>query len=583
MTGIKKLIVFLKPFLTPLVVAVGLTGSLTLIGMAPPLLMRRLLNDVAKDGQWEIFPVVMGLLFAVPVLRAVINAVNAVVLNRVGLGIIAKTRKRMFSHLMRLSMRFYDEMPAGAINQRLMGDVATVSTVVTGGVITLLTDVIAVGFALVVMLKLSWQLSVLTLVLLPLYFLNYKFFSKRIQQSNVVIRSQMDHISSMLQERLSAHELMQSYGQEKAEAAHFSSQAKQVMDVAIRGATYSISFNQLSAFINKIGNTAIYCAGCYCFVKGTMGYGDVVAFCAYATQILGPVVRFAGVANQILQVDVSIDRINEILDREPAIKDRPDAVPVGDLQGDIRVDGVTFRYEDGEPALADVQLEAPAGTHLAVVGPTGAGRSTLAMLLRRFYEPEDGAIEVDGRDIREYRLKDYRNATAMVLPESTVFDGTIRENLCYGEPDVSEERMMQVSKAVGLDSFVGELEKGYETWLGTGGLKLSTGARQRIGVARALLSDPLVLIVDEATAALDPESAQAVSDGIKGEMTGRTCIIIVHRALMARDADRVVVMNEGKVVEDGRQEDLVVKPDSLYREIFAKQYGEERLPPPQED
>ena len=578
MSRLKQIVGFMRPFLRPLVIALLLTGVLTLIGMAPPLLMRRMLNDVARQGNWGLFPLVMALLFAVPLLRAIVNLGNAIALNTVSLGIIAKTRKRLFRHLMRLSTRFYDETPVGSINQRLMGDVGTVSTVVTGGLIGLTADVIAVVFTVTVMLRLNIPLSLFTFALLPLYFLSYKFFSKRIQENTKVLRTRMDHISSMLQERLSAHELIQAYGQDKAESVQFNSQAKQIMDAAVKGSAYSISFNHMSAFINKIGNTGIYCFGCYFFVKGSLGYGDVVAFCAYATQLLGPVVRFSAVANQIAQAGVSIDRINEILNREPAIKEMPEAEAIQALNGDIRVHGVTFRYGN-EPGLRELDLEIKSGTHVAVVGPAGAGRSTLAMLLRRFYEPQEGRIEVDGRDIRHYKLKDYRTALALVLPESTVFDGTIRENLCYGKPDAAEESMVEVARAVGLDDIVRELAQGYDTRLGTGGLILSAGDKQRIGIARALISEPLILIADEATAVMDPESAEAINQAVRDAMKGRTCILIMSRVLMAKNADHVLVMDGGKVVETGVHDGLITTPDSLYRDLYGKQYGEERLPP----
>jgi ABC-type multidrug transport system fused ATPase/permease subunit len=397
--------------------------------------------------------------------------------------------------------------------------------------------------------------------------------------ANVRLRANMDHISSMLQERLSAHELIQAYGQEKAEATQFSSQAKQVMDSAIRGSAYNISFNQLSAFINKIGNTLIYGAGCYFFVKEAMGYGDVVAFCAYATQILGPVVRFTTVANQIVQAGVSVDRIQEILDREPAIMEVPEPKPVESLRGDVDVSGVRFAYDDGPQALDGIDLKIPGGSHVAIVGPPGAGRSTLAMLIRRFFDPAEGRIRVDGIDIREYRLDDYRRALALVPSECAIFDGTIRENLCYGRPDAPKERMIEVARQVGLHDFVMSLEDGYETRLGTGGLRLATGNRQRIGVARALIAEPSVLIVDEATAALDPESAEQLSSTIRDAMGGRTYLFVAHRVLLAKDADRIVVMDNGRIVDSGSHEELVCKPDSLYRELFAIQYGEHRLPP----
>ena len=578
MARLKQILGFMRPFKRPLITALVFTGALTVIGMLPPLLMRRLLNDVARQGKWGLFPLVMTLLFAVPVLRALVNLGNAIALNQAGLGIISRTRKQLFAHLMGLSMRFYDETPVGSINQRLMGDVGTVSTVVTGGMIALLADLVSVVFAVVVMLRLNIPLSMLTFALLPLYFLNYKFFSKRIQQNTSVLRTRMDHISSMLQERLSAHELIQAYGQDKAESVHFNSQAKQIMDAAVKGSAYSISFNHMSAFINKIGNTSIYCLGCYYFVKGTLGYGDVVAFCAYATQLLGPVVRFSAVANQVVQAGVSIDRINEILNRKPAIEEMPDAVAVEELRGDVAVQGVGFAYGP-DAVLADVELTVAAGTDVAIVGPGGAGRSTLAMLLRRFYDPDTGSIMVDGKDIRQYRLQDYRRALALVLPESTIFDGTIRENLCYGKPDASEKRMIEVAKAVGIHDFVQELKLGYDTRLGTGGLILSAGDRQRIGIARALISEPLILIMDEATAVLDPESAEEINRAVSEAMKYRTCLLIVHRVLMAKDADTVVVMDDGKIVHEGSHEELLKNPESIYRELFAQQYGKERLPP----
>lgn len=582
MKNLRKLFTFIRAFLGLFALAVFLTGVLTVIGMAPPILMRRLVNDVARQNQWGIFPLVMGLLFAVPVLRAFVNILNSLVLNRISQGIIARTRKRVFEHLMRLSLKFYSQTSTGSITQRLFGDVVSVSGVVTGGIIMIITDFIAVGFAVTIMLGLNWRLSLLTFALLPFYYLNYRFFSRRIKEMNSILRTNMDHISSMLQERLSAHELIQSYGQGREGGTHFDSQAKQVMDTSIRGATYSIAFDQVTAFINKVGNSLIYCAGCYYFIKGQLDYGGVIAFCAYATQLLGPVVRFSSVANEITQVGVSVDRINEILDREPAIRDLPGAEPIEYLKGDVALENVTFSYEGRGEVLEDLSLRIPAGQHVAVVGTAGAGRTTLAMLLRRFYEPESGMIEVDGKNIREYRLKDYRRSLALILPESAILDGTIRENLCYGDPDATEEAMVAVSRAIGLDEFVETLAEGYDTKLGTGGLKLSSGVQQRIGIARALIAAPFILVVDEATAALDPESAEGVIAAIRKAMLEKTCVIVVNRVLMARDADSVIVMDKGRIVETGRHDELITRPSSLYRTLFSRQYGQDRLPPVRE-
>ena len=579
MKRFKKVMVFVRPFLRQIITAVVLTGVLTLIGMAPPLIMRRLLNDVAKDGEWGLFPLLMGLLCAVPLLRAGVNVVNAIVLNRISLGIIRRTRVQIYRHLMRLTMRFYAEMPVGGISQRLLGDVAAVSGVATGGMIMLVTDVVAVVFAVVVMLGLSLPLSLLTLALLPLYYLNYRFFSKRIQSNTAALRSHMDHISASLQERLSAHELIQSYGQEKTESTHFDSQAKQVMDASLRGSALNISFSQLAAFINHLGNTLIYCAAAYYFVKGRMGYGDVVAFCAYATQLLGPVVRFIAVANQMVQAGVSVDRINEVLHREPALREEPNAAPVKELKGDIDVDGVSFAYAEGEIVLKNVHLHIEAGTHMVITGSPDAGRSTLAMLLRRFFDPTEGRIRADGKDIRSYRLRDYRRVTALIQPESALFDGTIRENLLYGRPDAPEARMIEVAQALGLHDFVDGLSEGYDTRLGAGALVVATGVQQMIGIARALISEPSILIADEVTASLDADTAEHINEALLRLMKGRTVLLIAHRALVGRRGDTVAVMAEGAICETGSHGELAARPNGAYRALLRLQYGDHVLPP----
>lgn len=569
----RQAMAFLRPYRRGLVTASILTGVLTLIGMAPPLLMRSLVNDVARQGRWNIFWLVMGLLFAVPVLRAGVNIANAIVLHTAAQSIIRDTRKGLFAHLMSLSMRFFGQMPPGAISQRIIGDVGTVSGLAGGGLVAILGDIILVVFSVVVMLGLSVKLSLLTFALLPLYYLNTWFFSRRISAANVQLRSRMDHISSMLQERLSAHELIQAYGQDKREATQFSSYAKQIMDAAVRGQAYSISFNQVSAFINKVGNTAIYCGACWAYIRGTMGYGDVIAFCAYATQLLGPIVRFSAVANQLVQVGVSVDRIDEIARRKPAIVEVDQPETIQRLDGRIEARDVNFTYRGGEQALRGVDFTIPAGSHVAVVGPPGSGRSTLAMLLRRFYDPDDGLIRVDDTDVKHYRLKDYRKALALVLSESTLFDGTLRENLLYGNPEAPQQTMVEVCRAVGLHGFVDSLKDGYDTRLGTGGLKLPVGVVQQIGVARALVSEPDVLIVDEATASLDADTAETVHRGILERMHGRTCIEIVHRLALARRADLVVVLDDGHVVETGTHAQLVARPGGLYRTMYEAQYG----------
>ena len=313
-----------------------------------------------------------------------------------------------------------------------------------------------------------------------------------------------------------------------------------------------------------------------------MAYGEVVAFCSYATLLLGPLVRVSTIANEFTQAGVSVERIHQVLDRVPTICDTPGALPIDELKGDVEFDGLTFGYEQDAPVLHEIDLAINAGSHVAVVGPVGSGRSTLARLLRRFYEPQIGQIKVDDIDIRRYRLHDYQKNLAIVLSESAIFDGTIRENLLYGNSRATEEELAKIVRAVGLDDFIAESPEGYEMRLGSGGLKLAAGDRQRVGIARALLSKPLLLIIDEATASLDAESAQQIHLAIREVMKNITCIIVIHRLLIAKDADLILVLKEGKIIEQGQHDQLLKKSGGLYRMIYGLQYGNELLPPPEE-
>lgn len=572
------LFTFLKAFRGRIIIALGLTCLLAIIGMTPPLIMRRLINRVVENGRWDEFPLLISLFFILPVLNVAFGAWNSLFINKIGQGIIFNTRTSIFERLLRLSIEFHDKMGVGALKERMFGDVATISGIATGGLMSAVADTVIIAVSVTMMIQMSVPLTLVTFGLLPLYFLNYRFFSKRIRGATALLRTRMDHVSSELQEKLSGHELILSFGQDEEESERFLSLSKQIMEAALKGNAYSISFNQLASFFNRFGNTVIYSLGCLFFLRGTMNYGDVVAFCAYAVQLFVPVVRFATIANQFTQARVSAERIREIMESRQAIIDPTDSKPLDTLQGDIDIHGVTFGYsQDDESVINGLNLHIPAGADVVIVGTKGSGKSTLAKLLRRFYDPDSGSILVNNTDIRDYRLSDYRRTISMVLPESAILDGTIAENLAYGKPDVEERRIVEISRAVGLHLFVEQLSGGYRTRLGTGGLKLSTGNRQRIGIARALLSDPFILIIDEATAVLDPEAAEEINTAIRKIMRDKTCILIASRALLIKNPDIFVVLDSGKVAESGTFQGLISNKSGALCGIVRNQYGEDVL------
>lgn len=567
---------YIKPFKWKFVWALLLAGVLTVVGLLPPLVMRRLVNDVATDGQYGLLPFLIGGLFGITLLRAGMTYMNARAIAIVGRSIVASIRNDLYRHLLNLPLRFHDKTPTGALMQRLMGDVGAVQNLVTGHLINLVVDAITAIFALTVMIQISGHLTWVSVALIPIFYLNYKLFTGRIQTNNVQLRGQMDHVSSMLQERLSSHDLVVSFAQEDESAQDFKDSVRASRDTALRGIVYNMGFTHATAFINGAGATGIYVASVYLFLKGDIQYGDVIAFSAYSTQLMGPVVRFVKMLQAAAQSLVSIRRVNELFGQSPEITHTPGELLTGEGGAEVKMEG--YRYvdpEDGQVVLDDVNLDIHSGANLTLVGPPASGKTTLLGAIRRMVDPETGRLIVNGKDAREYDVANYQQQAPVVRDSTAIFRGTIRDNLTYGRADAAEEDLLEAQKVVGLDGFVGQLDLGLETAVGPGGIRLSAGQRQRLGIARALVVKPKLLILDEATAALDPASAAEVLDAIFTYLPDTTILTVARRLGVARETDVIAVIEGGKVLELGTHDELMRMEDGRYRALFELQYGVE--------
>ncbi|MDA0712181.1 MAG: ABC transporter ATP-binding protein, partial [bacterium] len=422
---LKRVWRFISPFRSKLLLTICLTGVMTLLGMLPPILMKQVIDGVVGKGNWGEAAAICFAFLMVNILAAAGTYWNYLIIYLVGQRLVFDIRLALFEHIQQLSLRFYDQMGTGKIMARIMGDVSRIQNMVTWNTISIVNDLISFVFGLVMIFYFSWKLSLITLALLPLYLVNYLWFVKRIRVKNVYIWKKMDRVANALQERIKGTRLVRSFTNEGLEAEAFADGTRGVLTTALETTTLSASFSGTSGLLSGLGQTVIYCLGCYYVILGQMTYGEVAAFSAFVFRVLSPAVRFTEVSNLLEQTSISVERIFEVLDTEPEIVERPDARVIAEVTGHVRFRNVHFSYLRGEPVLQGVDLDVPAGCTVALVGHTGCGKTTLTGLLMRFYDVTEGAIEVDGVDVRDITLRSLRQQVGAVLQESILFNTSI--------------------------------------------------------------------------------------------------------------------------------------------------------------
>ncbi|HUS59346.1 MAG TPA: ABC transporter ATP-binding protein [Planctomycetota bacterium] len=577
MSNFSKFLQFVYPFRRRLLLCMAFTICLTILSLSPPMLLALLTDSIISRGNWDALPIVILLMAFVPMGQSLISGLNHFMISFVGHKLIYQVRYALYRHLQALSLRFFGNMSTGAIMQRIMGDVGTVRSMVTHQTISFITDIVACLFALSMCLLLNWRMALIVMVVLPLYVINYRFFVTRIRDTNLAYRNKMDGICGILQERLSAASMVKSYAREKAETRRFVGDIRQSFNVARESTVYTISFSTFAGLIGGIATSIIYCLGCYMVIHGQMGYGAVIAFMSYTGQLFGPAVRFSEMFNQIEQMKVSLDRIFELMNVQPEITDAADAVSMRQLAGHVQFEHVGFHYLKDEPVLHDINLEIKPGQLVALVGHTGSGKTTIATLLFRFYDVISGRILMDGHDIRNIKLSHLRTNLGVVMQDTILFNDTVRENIRYGHPRATDAEIVAAAKVAEINEVIEALPQGYDTIIGPGGTKLSAGQSQRLAIARAVLTDPAILILDEATSSLDTESEKLIQQALARVMANRTSFVIAHRLSTIANADMIVVLDKGRIVETGKHIDLLRIKGGHYRALCKEQFASDAL------
>jgi len=573
MTALQTILHYLRPHRRMFFAALALTAICTAVTMTPPIIVKVIIDQVITQQRDELLMPMIVLFAAVPVLTGLLRFFNNYVVTLIGHKLVLDTRRRLYGHLQQLPMRFFDRTNSGLVMERLMGDVKKVTKLINGQTVTIITDLAGCAVALVAMFWLNATLAIVPLLFVPVYLLTLRHFRVRLRDAQQRLRSKMDDLSGTVRERLQSTAIVKAFGQEQNESRRLAGEAFDAKAYGVQAHTYGVAFYTAATLQTWLARTGILLLGYYMVIQGQMTLGAVVAFTSYSVYLLGPAVRFAQLSNQLEQVMVCLRRVHELLRETPEAPDRPDALRVGRLRGEVRIERLGFHYEPHQPVLEDINLHVPAGTTVALVGHTGCGKTTLASLLYRMYDPTAGRITIDGMDITRIARKDLRRNFSLVPQDAVVFEGTIRENIAYGRRDAPMEKVVQAARVAELYDTIMAMPEKFRTRVGGAEAKLSVGQKQRLMIARAVLHDPAILILDEATSSLDGESEHMLQQALDRVMAERTCFVIAHRLSTIVNADMIVVMDAGRIVEVGNHRQLLGRADGHYRKLYLRQFA----------
>jgi ATP-binding cassette subfamily B protein len=547
--------------------AVSLLAA-TATALAPPFLSKYAVDDGIRRHDLARLWWIVGAFLAAGLLNWGMSYVQTYLTGWVGERILADLRIGLFRHLQRLSLGFYERNRAGVIISRLTNDVEAIDQLVTDGVTSLVQNTLMLVGTAILLFVLDWRLALATCAVIPLMSIGTIMFRTRSARAYAAVRERLGLVTATLAEDIAGMRVLQSFTREDAAQANFRAIADDYRVSNMRTVVLSGLYFPFVDFLSSAATAVVLGYGGWLAYHGEISLGTLVAFLGYLTNFFDPVQQLSQLYNTFLSAVAALDKITDVLDEEPEVEDRPGARELGPIAGRVRFEGVKFAYGRGPEVLHGIDLDVPAGTTVALVGHTGAGKSTIAKLIARFYDPTEGAITIDGTDLRDVTQQSLRSQLGIVPQEGFLFAGTLADNIAFAAPDASHEEIAAAVRAVGADELVAGLEDGYETQLGERGSRLSLGQRQLVAFARALLADPRILILDEATSSVDIGTERKIEHALRRLLHGRTAFIIAHRLSTIRDADLIVVLENGAVIEQGTHAELLTR-DGLYTSLYG--------------
>ncbi|MCD6351114.1 MAG: ABC transporter ATP-binding protein [Armatimonadetes bacterium] len=537
----------------------------------PVVVGQRIVQEAIIQGHSERLATYIGWMAGLVLLVNFFSAVRMNIMHRLGQLFVYDLRMIAYEHLQKLSLSYFHQHNTGDIMSRISNDVGSVEDMVVHGTDTVISSTAMLVFIIVILFRTNVLLATVALVPVPIFVGLVIVFARIIRPLYEKIREQLGEINTTLQENISGIQVVKAFGREDHELEEFRRTSQEYLRLNIRGIWLWTSFFPFLSFLTSMGMVVVI------WIAGTMTktqhatVGDLLVFVGELQQFYQPVGSLLRVHNVFNRALAALARIFQLLDEEPDVKEAPDAIELEEVKGRVVIDHVSFRYKTGELVLKDVTVIAEPGETVAVVGRSGAGKTSLVNLIPRFYDPQEGRVLVDDIDVRQVTLRSLRSHMAMVLQETFLFDGTVKDNIRYGRLDATDEEIVEAAKAAYAHEFIQQLPDGYDTIVGERGVKLSGGQRQRIAIARALLRNPRILILDEATSLVDTEAEQMIQAALENLMQGRTTFVIAHRLSTVRNADKIVVIDGGEVVEQADHKTLMER-GGLYADMYMRQF-----------